>query len=249
MASPTNDRPLRIAMWSGPRNLSTALLRSFANRPDTVGVDEPFYAAYLTSTGVQHPGRDEVIGSQPTEPAAVIEELLGPLREGKTVQYQKQMAHHLTPDVPRAWLDEVHSVFLLRDPARVITSYTRIVPDASPEDLGAPQLVELFERERERRGEVPPVIDSDDVLQDPESVLRQLCDRLGLDFSGRMLEWAPGPRPYDGVWARYWYANVEKSTGFGTPRTEPVDLPVRFTDLHARCDELYRELWQHRITP
>lgn len=249
MTPSSDDQPLRIAMWSGPRTLSTALLRSFANRADTVGVDEPFYAAYLASSGVQHPGRDEVIASQPTDPVEVVEGLFQPLPAGRRVHYQKQMAHHLTERVPREWLDRVRSVFLLRDPARVIASYTRIVPDAEPEDLGAPQMAELFARERELRGEIPPVIDSDDVLADPRGVLTKLCERLGLSFDEAMLAWPPGPRPFDGVWARYWYANVERSTGFGPRRTDPVDLPERFEDLRERCESLLGPLAEHRITP
>ncbi|QDU85818.1 hypothetical protein Pla163_29590 [Planctomycetes bacterium Pla163] len=246
-STPTAAAPLRIAMWSGPRTLSTALLRSFANRPDTIGVDEPFYAHYLHATGVQHPGRDEVMGSQPIEPDEVVAQLLAPLPGGRTVHYQKHMAHHLLPGMPRDWLDQVRCVFLLRDPARVITSYTRVVPDARPEDLGAPQMVELFERERARLGTTPPVIDSSDVLVDPRGILSRLCEQLGIEFSERQLSWAPGPRPFDGVWARYWYAGVEKSTGFGQPREDPVQLPERFRDLHDECERHYRHLWEHRI--
>jgi hypothetical protein len=246
--TPSPNAPLRIAMWSGPRTLSTALLRSFANRPDTVGVDEPFYAHYLEHTGIQHPGRDEVLASQPTEPCEVIEGLLAPLPPGKSVHYQKHMAHHLSPRVPREWLAAVRNVFLLRDPANVITSYTRVVAEATPHDLGAPQLVELFEGERARLGHVPPVIDSDDLLRDPRGILTQLCERLGIPFSELQLSWSPGPRRFDGVWARYWYANVEKSTGFEAPRERPIDLPPRFERLRAECEVHYRHLWQHRIT-
>jgi hypothetical protein len=243
-----SSEPLRIAMWSGPRTLSTALLRSFANRSDTVGVDEPFYAHYLASTGAQHPGRDEVMASQPVEPAAVVAQLLAPLPAGKSVHYQKHMAHHLLPSVPRDWLGRVRNAFLLRDPANVITSYTRVVADATPFDLGAPQLVELFEDERARLGAIPPVIDSDDLLRNPRGVLTKLCAHLGIPFSEAQLAWAPGPRRFDGVWARYWYANVERSTGFEEPRERAVDLPARFHRLRDECERHYRHLWQHRIT-
>ncbi|MEZ5979778.1 MAG: HAD family hydrolase [Planctomycetota bacterium] len=241
--------PLRIAMWSGPRTISTALLRSFANRADTVGVDEPFYAHYLDRTGKQHPGRDEVLAAQPVEADDVVKELLLPLPRGRTVQYQKQMAHHLLPSVPLEWLTEVRSAFLLRDPAHVIASYVRVVPDASPADLGMPQMAVLFEREWERTGEVPPVVDSADLLRDPRGVLTRLCERLGIPFDERQLAWSPGPRPWDGVWARYWYAKVEQSTGFGPHRDDKVELPGRFAQLHEECERHYRQLWEHRIRP
>jgi hypothetical protein len=243
-----SDRePLRIAMWSGPRNISTALMRSWGNRSDTFVCDEPLYAYYLEQTGKNHPGVAEVLASQDRDWREVVLWLTGPVPEGKTVFYQKHMAHHLLPGIERGWLEEVTNCFLIRDPREMLTSLARKLDDPLLEDTGLPQQAEIFEQVHARTGRVPPVIDSKDVLVNPERVLGLLCKALGIAFERDMLSWAPGSRETDGVWAKYWYENVEASSGFGTYRPKPDPVPERLKGLHARCLEYYRVLAPHRL--
>ena len=234
---------VRIAMWSGPRNLSTALMRSFGNRPDCSVVDEPLYAAYLEATGLDHPGRDEVIASQPTDPAVVGDELAtGPV--ATPVQYQKHMTHHLLPDFPRDSLGSLRHAFLVRDPERVLTSYAKVRDEPTLEDLGLPQQVELFEAHG------GPVVDAADVLRDPRRTLGLLCDALGIGFDEAMLSWPAGPRDTDGVWAPHWYAGVEASTGFAPYSPGSGDpLPDRLAPLLERCRPYYDALAPYRLRP
>ncbi len=211
------DDSVRIAMWSGPRNLSTALMRSFENRSDTVVVDEPLYAHYLTVTGIDHPGRADILAAQSPSWQVVTEELTGPVPGGRRVWYQKHMTHHLVPEVGRGWLARVTNAFLIRDPAQVVASYAQVRGEPTLADLGFVQQQEIFERTADRLGAAPPVIDAADLLADPEGVLSQLCEQLGIDFEPAMLSWPAGPRSSDGVWAPYWYASVEASTGSRRP--------------------------------
>jgi hypothetical protein len=239
--------PRRIAMWSGPRNISTAMMRSWGSRADTVVLDEPFYAVYLDRTDVAHPGRDEVLARHERDPRRVIESLLAPLPEGVTVHYQKQMTHHMLPSIDRSWLPRVTSCFLIRDPADMITSYVKLVPEPTLRDLGLREQAEIFEQVRELTGETPPVIDSRDVLLDPRGALTALCGRLGVPFDEAMLAWEPGRRDTDGVWAKHWYDRVEASSGFAPYRPKEETVPARLADLHARCREYYDALAAHRI--
>jgi hypothetical protein len=216
---------IRIAMWSGPRNISTAMMRSFENRPDTAVVDEPFYAAYLTETGLEHPMRREVLASQPTDWRAVVEMLLGPVPDGRRVFYQKHMTHHMLAGFGRDWIASCRNAFLIRDPVDVLASYIVKRGEVTLADIGFEQQVELFEREFDRLGKAPPVIDAADVLADPRGTLSALCDALGIPFTERMLAWPAGPRTSDGVWAPAWYDAVERSTGFAASsgrRPRPV---------------------------
>ena len=216
---------IRIAMWSGPRNISTAMMRSFENRPDTSVIDEPFYASYLERTGADHPLRAEVLASQPVDPGLVVETLLGPVPGGRPVFYQKHMTHHMVEGIDLRWVASVRNAFLIRDPHDVLLSYAKVrgVPTAS--EIGIAQQRLLFEREAERLGHAPPVIDGGDVLREPEMMLSLLCERLGIAFMEQMLSWPPGPRATDGVWAPAWYAGVERSTGFVGPVGERGELP------------------------
>ncbi len=215
---------IRIAMWSGPRNISTAMMRSFENRPDTAVVDEPFYAVYLQETGALHPMRDEVLASQPRDWQVVVERLLGPVPEGRPVFYQKHMTHHMLPLIGREWTLNLRNAFLIRAPEDVLLSYAQVRGTPSPEEIGVPQQRELFEREADRLGDAPPVIDGADVLRDPGRVLSLACAALGIAFVPEMLSWPAGPRATDGVWAPAWYSAVEKSTGFSAPREGRVEL-------------------------
>ncbi|HMS16396.1 MAG TPA: HAD family hydrolase [Planctomycetota bacterium] len=240
-------RPLRIAFWSGPRNVSTALMRSFESRSDAVVVDEPFYAHYLWATGIQHPGREDILASQPTDPKAVIAGLLAPLPHGKSVQFQKQMAHHLIPSVPREWLKDVRHAILLREPASVIASYTKVVEQPTALDLGYPQLTEIYDHALREFRVAPPVVDANDLLADPEGVLKELCAALGLPFETAMLRWEPGRRATDGVWAPHWYANVERSHGFTRFVEKPAVVGPTLEPVLSECESHYRALWKHRI--
>jgi hypothetical protein len=237
-----------LAVWSGPRNISTAMMRSFGNRPSTKVVDEPFYAHYLLKRPrVAHPGRDEVIASQERDPRRVADELIAPLPTGVKLYYQKHMCQHMIEGVPTDWLDGVAHVFLIRDPRDVVRSWAKVVNEMTLDEIGLPKQVELFRQAWSTTGRVPAVIDSDDVLADPGGVLRKLCERLGIAFDERMLRWEPGPRDYDGVWGKYWYDNVNNSTGFArrTAKSEAVD--GRFNVLIAEARVLYDELARHRI--
>ncbi len=238
---------VRIAMWSGPRNISTALMRAWGERPDTVVVDEPLYAHYLKVTGKPHPAAEEVIAHGRTDWRQVAADLLAPLPEGKRILYQKHMAHHLLPDIERDWIARMTNVFLIRDPAEMLTSYVRIVEAPTLEDLAFPQQAELFNWLRERTGRTPPVLDAKDVLQNPRRLLGLLCDAVGVEFDECMLSWPPGPRPTDGVWAPHWYSAVWKSTGFQPyrPKNEPV--PAHLEPLLEPCYEYYSLLYEHRL--
>jgi sulfotransferase family protein len=230
-------------MWSGPRTVSTALMRSFENRPDTVVVDEPLYGYYLARTSIDHPGADEVIASMPADWRVVLAGLTdGPLPDGATVYYQKHMTHHLLPGIDRGALAGLSHAFLIRDPRRLLASYARVRSQPTLADLGLAQQAEIF------AAFGGPVIDSADVLRDPRAALEALCDALGIGFDPAMLSWPAGPRPTDGVWARYWYDSVWKSTGFGPYReSADVDLPPDLESLAARCQPYYDELAAHRL--
>ncbi len=208
---------VRIAMWSGPRNISTAMMRSFGNRPDCGVIDEPFYAAYLHATGIDHPMRADILASQPIDPREVAASLCGDAPGGKPVFYQKHMTHHMIPAFDLGWMAGCKNVFLIRAPARVVASYARKREQATLADLGFVRQAELFAREADRLGAPPPVIDADDLLANPRALLGRLCDALDIVFYEQMLRWPPGRRRSDGVWAPHWYEAVERSTGFEAP--------------------------------
>lgn len=216
----TTSEPIRIAMWSGPRNISTAMMRSFENRPDTAVVDEPFYAAYLATTGLDHPMRDQVLASQPTDWRSVAQAMSGPAPGGAAIFYQKHMTHHMTPDVDLGWTAACRNAFLIRAPEAVLASYTAKREDVTLADIGFERQRELFERQCDRLGSAPPVVEGRDVLVNPRATLTALCEALGIAFDPAMLAWPAGPRDTDGVWAPAWYDAVERSTGFGPPRAE-----------------------------
>ena len=208
---------VRIAMWSGPRNISTAMMRAWENRGDCEVIDEPLYAHYLQQTGIEHPGRAEIIAAGDTDWRRVAARLTAAPAGEQTISYQKHMTHHLLPHIGREWLASLVHVFLIRDPRKVVLSYVRSRPAVNAADIGVLQQREIYDYVRHSAAADPLVIDADDFLAAPEAQLRALCARLGVEFSPRMLSWAPGPRPSDGVWARYWYEQVYRSTGFERP--------------------------------
>ncbi|MDH4386000.1 MAG: hypothetical protein QE280_11225 [Caulobacter sp.] len=239
---------IRIAMWSGPRNISTAMMRSFENRPDTAVVDEPFYAAYLLETGLDHPMRDAVLASQPTDRSAVIRTLSGPGPSGTEVFYQKHMTHHIPPGADIDWTAHCRNAFLIRQPEPVLASYAVKREDVTLADIGFERQAELFDRECDRLGHAPPVVEGRDVLTSPRAMLNRLCEALQISFSETMLAWPPGPRDSDGVWAPAWYDAVERSTGFAPPVSEA--RPALAGHLQAIADAarpFYDRLAAHRL--
>ena len=211
---------VRIAMWSGPRNISTALMRSFGSRADTWVVDEPFYAAYLAVSGADHPMTAETLASQPNDPMEVAEALLAEPPGGRTIFYQKHMTHHMLPGFGLDWMAECRNAFLIRDPELVLASYVEKRGDVTLADVGFVQQAEIFAREADRLGHAPPVVEGIDVLRDPAGTLSKLCEALGIPWDAAMLSWPQGRRETDGVWAPAWYDAVEKSTGFEAPKAE-----------------------------
>jgi hypothetical protein len=242
-------RLVRIAMWSGPRNISTALMRAFGSRADCAVCDEPFYAAYLAATGLIHPLREEVIGSQPTDWREVADALTGPIPDGKRVGYQKHMTHHIAPGFGREWIGSVSNAFLIRAPEAVLASYSRVRNDFTLDEIGLPTQVELFFRAGDRLGHAPPVLEGQDVLADPAGMLAALCLACDIPYDPAMLAWAPGRRATDGVWAPAWYAAVEQSTGFAAPKPEPTfdDLPDGLKPLAEKARPLYETLAAHKL--
>ena len=240
-------QPVRIAMWSGPRNISTAMMRAWGNRADTFVIDEPFYAFYLSATGKEHPCGSEVIASGETDWPKIIALLTGPIPNGKRIFFQKQMAHHLLGEVDREWLGAVTNCFLIRDPREVIASYVKKREAPTFPDLGFAQQAEIFDFVRARTNSVPPVVDAKDVLENPRRMLRLLCDAVGVEFSDSMLSWPPGLRETDGIWARNWYGEVAKTTSFQPYHPSDVTVPAPFEEIHDRCRECYQKLYEYRL--
>ena len=242
------SEPVRIAMWSGPRNISTAMMRAWGNRPDASVCDEPFYACYLNATQCEHPGRDEVIAHGETDWRKVISGLTGSIPKDKRIFYQKHMTHHLLPGIDREWLGAVKNCFLIRDPAEVIVSYIKKNNDPTLEDIGVVQQAEIFDWVCARTNAVPPVIDAHDVLENPEKMLRLLCGAVGVEFMEAMLSWPPGLRETDGIWAKYWYEEVAKSTGFrkSSARTRE-SVPPHLHEVSDRSREYYARLYEYRL--
>ena len=241
--------PLRIAMWSGPRNLSTALMYAFAARGDCAVWDEPFYAAYLAESGVDHPLRDQVIAAGLRDAGQVAAACAGPVPGGEPLFYQKHMTLHMLEAFPRAFMRACTNVFLIRHPARVIASYGQKRESVTFDDLGFAQQAALFEEEAAAQGRPPLVLDSSDLRAAPEPMLRALCAALGIAFTANMLRWAPGPKPYDGIWAPHWYGAVHASTGFDRAEGDLPILPPEAAALAGRAMPYYDSLAQHRLLP
>ena len=237
---------VRVGVWSGPRNISTAMMRAFENRPDAVVVDEPLYGAYLARRGVDHPMREDVIASQPSDIDAAVADLFAPLPEGCSVQYVKHMAHHVSHDVDLDWTLDARNVLLIRDPVEVVASYVRARESCEPEDIAVPQQGRLLELWEEHGLEVP-VIDAKEFLLAPEAHLRWLCEWLRIPFTDRMLSWPAGPRDSDGVWAPHWYAAVWKSTGFEPWRPREIVLSEHDAAVAEACRPIYEKLLARRI--
>ena len=232
-------------MWSGPRNLSTAMMRSFGARADTTVSDEPFYGAYLKHTGDDHPMAAEVIAAMDCDWHSVTAALSGPCAH--PVWYQKHMVHHMAGPVQLGDLKGFTHAFLIRAPERVIASYAEKREVMTAEGLGFAKQRAWFEAEADRLGHAPPVVDSGDVLADPAQTLARLCAALGLAWDANMLNWPAGPRDSDGVWAPHWYGRVLASTGFDNregPLPELTDAAARLRD---ECRPHYEFLAAHKL--
>jgi hypothetical protein len=234
-----------LAVWSGPRNISTALMRSWENRLDTVVVDEPLYAHYLDVTGLDHPGRDDIVNGGETDWRAVVAALVGPVPGGAHVFYQKHMAHHLLPGIDRGWIAGLTNVILIRDPWEVVGSYVRSRATVRVDDIGLQQQVALHEA-LAAAGAAPPVIDAREFLLAPEAHLRALCAHAGVAFTDRMLAWPPGPRDSDGVWGPHWYDTVWRSTGFAPYQARETRLEGPAAAVAEECRPLYERLHAQR---
>lgn len=231
----------RIAMWSGPRNLSTAMMYSFAARGDTRVVDEPFYAAYLSQSGADHPMRAEVLQTQPTQPETAANAMISPVLE--PVFYQKHMTHHMLPHWSMDWMTQVQNVFLIRHPARVVASYVRKREQPTLDDIGFVQQARILDMVDD-----PIVIESSDIRANPAEMLQKLCARLGLGWTDTMLQWPAGGHADDGVWASHWYGAVHRSTGFDGPEGPLPDLDGRFAELAEAAMPYYNKIAALKIT-
>lgn len=238
------DEQIRIAMWSGPRNISTAMMRAWENRADTEVLDEPFYGAYLATTGLEHPMREAVLAHHPTDWETCVE--LCTRGGSAPIRYQKHMCQHMIDEAPRGWMRGVRHAFLIRSPQAVAASFFKGWPEMTAEDLGFRLEAELFDRVCQSEGKAPPVLEADDVLAAPEAALRALCAALGVPFDPAMLSWPPGRRSSDGVWGAHWYGSVETSTGFSRPRPSP-SLPRGLEGVVEACLPHYQRLRAHRV--
>ncbi len=244
------NRGLRIAMWSGPRNISTAMMRAFENRADCVVADEPLYGAWLRRSGEPHPMAEDVMAAMDCDWRSVVATLTGPIPRGAGLWYQKHMTHHLLDDMIQLdWLSQLTHVFLIRDPAAVVASYLAKRDTVTPEDIGIPQQARLFDTLTELTGQPAPVIDSGEFLRNPQGHLRALCRALGIAFDPDMLHWPAGPRDSDGVWAAHWYGTVWSSTGFAPPPKQAPDLTGQALAVAESCREIYQRLFNHRLRP
>ncbi len=233
-----------LHLISGPRNISTALMYSFAQRSDTRVIDEPFYAMYFSKTDVHHPGKEEVLKAQSSSEEKVKAEVFR--KHGKPVSFIKNMAHHLEVMSNIDFLSDCINIFLIRNPRQIIASYAQVIEKPVMRDIGIEYEWKLFDELNDPKS---IVLDAGLLLENPESVLRQVCDRAGITFEKQMLAWQPGPKPYDGVWAPHWYANVHKSSGFEKQPTSERALPDQLKPLAEHADVYYKKLLQYAIRP
>ena len=237
---------IRIAMWSGPRSISTALMRSFENRPDTFVTDEPFYAHYLKKTGIDHPLKEEVMKNGNMGWNSVAHEITGSIPGGKDIWYQKHMAQHNLPGCDMKWVEKLQNCILIRHPREVIPSYSKKYEISSISQLGYPQQLDLFNMLNDMKAK-PLILDAGDILKNPEKILKLLCEKLSIPFYTKMLTWAPGRRKSDGIWGKHWYGSVEASKGFRPYSKKKEDLPIKYNAIYTACLESYQQLYSHQI--
>lgn len=238
---------MKIAMWSGPRNLSTAMMYAFAARGDCAVWDEPFYAAYLKATGIDHPMRDAIIAAHDANPAKVATACEGPIPQEQTLSYQKHMPLHMLPGFPRGFMRSCENVFLIRHPARVVASYAKKREGPTEADIGFVQQAQMFDEVANWLGRPPVVIDSADIRANPREMLTKLCAAFGIPFTERMLNWPAGPKPYDGIWASHWYGAIHNSTGFDAAEGPLPELPPDYQLLADQALPHYDRLAAYRL--
>lgn len=241
-------KSLRIVMWSGPRNLSTAMMRSFSSRADTNVVDEPFYAAYLAATGLNHPMRHKILSAGETDWRKVAE-ACGADPVDPPIRYEKHMTHHMIDGFGLDWMKGAAIAFLIRDPAAVAASYAVKRAEISAADLGNERQAEIFDYATRLTGSPPPVVDAHDIRSAPEAVLTKLCAVLGIPFAPAMLSWRAGPHPADGVWAPHWYNAIYASTGFAPPDSQSPKLTAELEEIVAQARPHYERLAAYRLRP
>ncbi len=246
MTQNTTQVVQNIAMWSGPRNISTALMYAFASRNDCQVWDEPFYAWYLDTTGFDHPMGDEIIATGLTSADKVIELCSEPFEQAP-LHYQKHMTQHMLKDLDRNWINGISNAFLIRSPEKVLASYAQKRQSVSLAEIGYVQQLELFNQVSDHLGTAPPVVDSDKFLSDPQIGLETLCAALKIDFQPAMLSWPQGPKPYDGVWAKHWYNAAHQSTHFATPAAKDIALPADLQKIADQALPLYEKLQRHAL--
>ena len=239
--------PVTIAMWSGPRNISTAMMYSFGNRPDCFAWDEPFYAFSLLTHGNDHPMRDQIIAAYDSDWTRLVAACLAPPPGGKAVFYQKHMTHHMLKGFDRSWVLRLTNAFLIRGPERVLASYTKKWADVSLRDIGFVEQAEIFDLVADHLGRAPAVIDADDVLADPRATLTRLCEACGIDFDEHMLSWPRGPKSFDGIWAPHWYNAVWESTGFAKPPVRAGELNSALAKIADEARPYYERLRRHKL--
>jgi hypothetical protein len=234
-----------LAMWSGPRNISTAMMYSFANRPDCEAWDEPFYGFSLQHKGNDHPMRDEIIASMETDWDKLVKNCTTPSK--RPLLYQKHMTHHMLEGYDRSFILALTNAFLIRDPARVLASYTQKWSEVDLRAIGFIEQAEIFDMVAQKLGHAPPVVDSDDVLANPRSVLSKLCAACGIAFDEAMLKWPKGPKACDGVWAAHWYNAAWESTGFSVPPAKAISLPPELQRIADAARPYYDRLHIHAM--
>lgn len=235
-----------IAMWSGPRNISTAMMYAFGNRADCLAWDEPFYAFSLVHHGNDHPMREEIIAANESDWDSLVNRCLAPA--GKPVFYQKHMTHHMLPGFDRGWIRNLTNAFLIRSPERVLASYSVKWPDVTLRDIGFVEQLEIFEMVADHLGKTPPVVDTEDIVDDPHAMLAKLCKACGIPFDPAMLSWPAGPKPFDGVWAPHWYNMAWQSTGLSKPESREVNLPSHLQRIADEARPYYEKMRASRIT-
>lgn len=248
MVSGLMTETIRICLWSGPRNISTATMRAFENRADCEVWDEPFYGPYLVATGLDHPGRDHILDSVPLDASEIARHCAGDAPGSAPLFFQKHMCQHMLDDIPRDWMAVCRHVFLIRDPAEVAASFAATTGSVTPDDIGAARQSELYEYASQLTGRAWPVIEGRDVLENPEGMLKALCAAIDIPFDAAMLAWPAGARDSDGVWAPWWYERVEASTGFEPPQDSPHDLPDAAHGTADICRPHYEKLRDRKLT-
>jgi len=238
---------VKIAMWSGPRNISTAMMYAFDNRVDCHATDEPLYANFLMSTGTHHPGAKVVMENHETDLDQVISQITGPIPGGNPIWYQKHMCHHVMDDSDISWIGGLTNCFLIRDPREVLLSLSKITDSIDLRSTGLPEQIRIVEYVTGELGLDPPILDSKEILENPSALLRKLCDSVGIKFDEKMLSWEPGPRNCDGIWAKYWYASVWASSGFAAPSPREGELSANLSEVLDEAMPLYHKLREIRI--